>query len=184
MRSRGPVALSPMLLRLCVFEVICQLALPNPQCGAGADGRGTPVARVPGGAARVFRYHNGFSRHRDAASAMSIKHFRLVYRSRPVVAALVLLALSACAYVPRATPYRMEIQQGNMVDQEMVSKLTPGMTREQVRFILGTPLVVDPFRVDRWDYVFLRQPENKQEVEKRRVVVYFENNRLMSRLFS
>lgn len=95
-----------------------------------------------------------------------------------MVAALVLLALSACAYVPRATLYRMEIQQGNMVDQEMVSKLTPGMTREQVRFILGTPLVVDPFRVDRWDYVFLRQPENKQEVEKRRVVVYFENNRL------
>lgn len=95
-----------------------------------------------------------------------------------MAAALLLLALSACGYVPKVTPYRMEIQQGNLVDQEMVSKLAPGMTKEQVRFILGTPLVVDPFRVDRWDYVFIRQPENSQQVEKRRVVVYFEDNRL------
>lgn len=84
----------------------------------------------------------------------------------------------ACSHLPQVTPYRMEIQQGNMVNQEMISKLTPGMTKDQVRFILGSPLIIDPFRVDRWDYIFLRQPENKSQVEKRRVVVYFENDKL------
>ena len=84
----------------------------------------------------------------------------------------------ACSQLPQVTPYRMEIQQGNMVNQEMISKLSPGMTKDQVRFILGSPLIIDPFRVDRWDYIFLRQPENKTQVEKRRVVVYFENDKL------
>ncbi len=88
------------------------------------------------------------------------------------------LALAGCSFIPQISPYRMEIQQGNMVNQEMVSKLTVGMTKEQVRFILGTPLIIDPFRVDRWDYVFLRQPENSSEVEKRRIVVFFEENKL------
>lgn len=88
------------------------------------------------------------------------------------------LLLAGCGYIPQITPYRMEIQQGNMIDQEMVSRLKVGMTKDQVRFLLGTPLIIDPFRVDRWDYVFLRQPENKTEVEKRRVVVFFEDNKL------
>lgn len=145
--------------------------------------RGENVTAVSGRDALPFRYDSGFSHLRDATSVMSTNRFGfnhggLILRSRPMAAALMLLALSACAFVPKVTPYRMEIQQGNMVDQEMVSKLTPGMTKEQVRFILGTPLVVDPFRVDRWDYVFIRQPANKQEVEKRRVIVFFEDNRL------
>jgi outer membrane protein assembly factor BamE len=88
------------------------------------------------------------------------------------------LMLGACSILDQVSPYRMEIQQGNMVNQEMVSKLTPGMTKDQVRFILGSPLIVDPFRVDRWDYIFMRQPENRNEVEKRRVVVFFENDKL------
>ena len=88
------------------------------------------------------------------------------------------LVLGGCSYLSQVSPYRMEIQQGNMVNQEMISKLTPGMTKDQVRFILGSPLIIDPFRVDRWDYIFLRQPENKSEVEKRRVVVYFEDDKL------
>jgi outer membrane protein assembly factor BamE len=94
--------------------------------------------------------------------------------------ALSSVLLSACAYVPQfVTPHRMEIQQGNLVSQDMVAKLTPGLTKDQVRFILGTPLVVDPFRVDRWDYVFVRQPENSNEIEKRRIVVFFESNKLV-----
>ena len=90
----------------------------------------------------------------------------------------VALLFAGCSYIPQISPYRMEIQQGNLVNQEMVSKLTVGMTKEQVRFVLGTPLIIDPFRVDRWDYVFLRQRENSSEVEKRRVVVFFEENKL------
>ncbi|HXF65751.1 MAG TPA: outer membrane protein assembly factor BamE, partial [Burkholderiales bacterium] len=57
--------------------------------------------------------------------------------------------------LPTLAPYKMDIQQGNVVTQEMISKLRPGMTRSQVRFALGTPLVVDPFRTNRWDYVYL-----------------------------
>lgn len=66
-----------------------------------------------------------------------------------------------------------------MVSQDMVAKLTPGLTKDQVRFLLGTPLVVDPFRADRWDYIFVRQPENSSEIEKRRIVVFFESNKLV-----
>lgn len=96
----------------------------------------------------------------------------------PAASLLLLLGAAGCSYLPQITPYRMEIQQGNMVTQDMVSKLVPGLTKEQVRFILGTPLIVDPFRVDRWDYVFIRQPENKSEIEKRRIAVFFEDNKL------
>ena len=59
--------------------------------------------------------------------------------------------------VPGVTPYRMVIQQGNFISQEMVEQLKPGMTKEQVRFVLGTPLVTDIFHADRWDYVFYRE---------------------------
>lgn len=79
--------------------------------------------------------------------------------------------------LPGVTPYRMEIQQGNFVSQDMLSKLKRGMTREQVRFVLGTPLVADMFHADRWDYVFYRETPKKPR-EERRVSVFFENDRL------
>ena len=111
---------------------------------------------------------------------ISIKTFCNIPARSSRLALVLCLAgvLGACSQLPLISPYRMEIQQGNMVNQEMISKLSPGMTKDQVRFILGSPLIIDPFRVDRWDYIFLRQPENKNEVEKRRVVVYFENDKL------
>jgi len=80
--------------------------------------------------------------------------------------------------LPGVTPYRMEIQQGNFVSQDMLSKLKRGMTREQVRFVLGTPLVADMFHADRWDYVFYREIPKKPR-EERRVSVFFENDRLV-----
>jgi outer membrane protein assembly factor BamE len=80
--------------------------------------------------------------------------------------------------LPGLTPYRIEIQQGNFIDQDMVSKLKPGMTREQVRFVLGTPLVSDIFHADRWDYVFTRRPQGTDEVQKRRLSVFFKDGRL------
>ena len=68
------------------------------------------------------------------------------------------LALAGCKQAPELpaviAPYRIDIQQGNVVTQQMVAKLKAGMTRAQVRFALGSPLVVDPFRTDRWDYVW------------------------------
>jgi outer membrane protein assembly factor BamE len=76
------------------------------------------------------------------------------------------------------TPYRIEIQQGNYVTQDMVARLTPGLTRDQVRFVLGTPLVSDIFHQDRWDYIFMRQRANSAEIEYGRIALIFENGKL------
>jgi outer membrane protein assembly factor BamE len=96
----------------------------------------------------------------------------------PLAGAFVLAGCGGFPIIPGITPYRMEIQQGNFITQDMVSRLKAGMTREQVRFILGTPSVADVFHADRWDYVFSRQRVNSTEVEKRRIAVYFEEGKL------
>jgi outer membrane protein assembly factor BamE len=75
-------------------------------------------------------------------------------------------------------PYRMEIQQGNFVSQEAVSQLKLGMSKEQVRFVLGTPLLTDVFHADRWDYVYRRQKVNSSVIEQRKIAVYFEDGKL------
>lgn len=85
-------------------------------------------------------------------------------------------ALAACGVPQLVTPYRMEIQQGNYVSQEMVSQLRPGMTREQVRFVLGTPLLTDIFHADRWDYVFYRDAAGARE--ERKLTVVFADGKL------
>lgn len=80
--------------------------------------------------------------------------------------------------LPGLTPYKLDIQQGNHVTQDMIDKLKPGMSRSQVRFVLGTPLVVDPFHVDRWDYVYVLQKQGRV-IEQRRIVVRFQDDRLV-----
>lgn len=93
---------------------------------------------------------------------------------RPLIAAVALLALSACSYVPRiVTEYRIDVQQGNVIDQEMVAQLKPGQTRDQVRFILGSPLLADVFHADRWDYLYSFQNGRTGALEKRRLTVFF-----------
>lgn len=92
---------------------------------------------------------------------------------------LFLLLLAACGANPidRVKPHKIDIPQGNVLTQEMLDKLKPGMTQSQVRFILGTPLIVDPFHDNRWDYVYRLEREGKL-LESRRVTVLFENQRL------
>lgn len=98
------------------------------------------------------------------------------YMRLPLIA-LVLL-LPACSYIPMApSVYKIDIQQGNVVTQEMVSRLKPGMTKSQVRFALGTPLVTDVFHPDRWDYVYRFQKAGVL-TEQRHVTVVFENELL------
>jgi outer membrane protein assembly factor BamE len=87
--------------------------------------------------------------------------------------------VAACNPLNAFSVYRMEIQQGNYISQEAVAQLKPGMTRDQVRFVLGTPLVADIFHEDRWDYVFRRQRENSRQVEERRVSVFFKDDKLV-----
>src|SRR6267142_5093740 len=88
-------------------------------------------------------------------------------------------ALSACGVprIPGITPYKPEIQQGNYVSQEMIAQVKPGMSREQVRFILGTPLITPIFHADRWDYVYWREDERGKR-EERRIAVFFVDNKL------
>jgi outer membrane protein assembly factor BamE (lipoprotein component of BamABCDE complex) len=74
-------------------------------------------------------------------------------------------------------PYRVDIPQGNYLDRSMVEQVKTGMTRDQVRFALGTPLYVDPFRPDRWDYVFRFQHANL-DAELRRVTVFFKDDKV------
>src|SRR5258705_11711853 len=92
------------------------------------------------------------------------------------------LACAGCKQVPDVptiiSPYKIDIQQGNVVTQEMVAKLKVGMTRAQVRFALGSPLVVDPFRTDRWDYVYSFQKQGKT-VERHRITVIFHEEQLV-----
>lgn len=98
-----------------------------------------------------------------------------------LLGALPLLLLGGCAsslqstddFLGIITPYRIDIVQGNVVTKEQLALLKPGMSRNQVRDILGTPLVTDPFHADRWDYIFtIRRPGT--EAQRRSVVVRFD----------
>lgn len=95
------------------------------------------------------------------------------------LAAILLLALgiAACAPPDWLTPYRVEINQGNYVTQDMVAKLRPGMTKSQVRFVLGTSLLVDPFHKDRWDYIYILEKDEKI-VQRRVLTVIFVDDKL------
>jgi outer membrane protein assembly factor BamE len=73
----------------------------------------------------------------------------------------------------------MEVQQGNYIPQEAALQLKPGMTKDQVRFLLGTPLLNDVFHQDRWDYVFRRQRANATEIEEQRLTLLFKDDRLV-----
>lgn len=86
------------------------------------------------------------------------------------------LSLAACTSVNvPLSPHRIDVQQGNAMDQEAVDKLKTGMTRSQVRFLLGTPLLVDPFHSNRWDYVYNYRTSGKL-TEKKRLTLIFEGD--------
>ena len=90
-------------------------------------------------------------------------------------AAILALLLSGCLSV-----YKVEVQQGNVVTQEMIDKLRPGMTPSQVRFVMGTPLITDPFHQDRWDYYYYLRRSNESAGESQRVTVVFKNDLLFA----
>jgi outer membrane protein assembly factor BamE len=109
-------------------------------------------------------YDNAF-----AASARSeqLKALRIL----PLV-----LLMSACSSMNLSLkPYRIDVQQGNALEQESVDKLKVGLTRSQVRFLLGTPLLVDPFHANRWDYVFNYRKAGKL-TEQRRLALFFDGD--------
>lgn len=105
----------------------------------------------------------------------------VVYRTRLIILLSLLvptLALSGCNNIGFPGVYLINIDQGNIVDQEMVEQLKPEMTRRQVRFLLGTPIVEDTFNNDRWDYIRLVRRGN-DTLLRRRLTVVFENDVLV-----
>lgn len=95
-----------------------------------------------------------------------------------LVAGVLATALAACGSSNWGFPYRPNVQQGNWITSEQVAQLQPGLSREQVRYILGTPTLQDIFRTDRWDYPFYNNPGYGKE-EQRRFTVWFEGDSLV-----
>lgn len=97
---------------------------------------------------------------------------------RHLIILLALLCASCNASLPSIKPFKMDIQQGNVVTSKMMLQLKPGMTKSQVRFIMGTPLIQDGFHPDRWDY-FYQMRKGGKIIEQRRVIMDFENDALV-----
>lgn len=123
-------------------------------------------------------------RSTNAIGTFSPWHWRPVYYCTPFTAYMNLLrmrvliilvasaALSACNLI-----YKLPTRQGNVIEQKQLDKLEVGMTREQVKFLLGTPLAASPFRDDRWDYVgYYKSPRGKESA--RTVSLYFDSGLL------
>lgn len=98
--------------------------------------------------------------------------------SRLVVLAVLAMSLVGCSYFQFPGVHKIPIQQGNIITQEMIDQLRPGMTRSQVRYVLGTPLIADTFNQDRWDYLFsIKMPKGGRELRER-VSIYFTDEKL------
>ena len=101
---------------------------------------------------------------------------RLCGRAAILVSALL---LSACNNFEFPWVYRLPIDQGNVVKQEMIDQLQPGMSKEQVQFIMGTPMIASTFREDRWDYLFSLQ-RGDEMLKQYRLSVFFKEDQLVN----
>lgn len=97
-----------------------------------------------------------------------------------ILAAVTCPALISCTTVMNNLPgvYKLEVQQGNIVDQSMVDQLRPNMSKRQVLYIMGSPMMVDVFHPTRWDYIYSDQPSGEDRVQKR-ISLYFENDQIV-----
>ncbi len=103
--------------------------------------------------------------------------------SRMLLIAASCVALGACSAKPTfINEYKIDVQQGNVLGQDMVAQLKPGQTRDQVRFLLGTPLIADMFHQERWDYVYRFQSGKTGAVESRRFAVFFDGEGRLARV--
>jgi len=97
---------------------------------------------------------------------------------RILLLALLLSPLGACGFIGFPGVYRIDVEQGNIVTRDMVEQLEPGMSRRQVRFLLGTPLVEDPFNPQRWDYAYMKR-NGPRVLNESHLTVHFEGDRLV-----
>ena len=88
------------------------------------------------------------------------------------------VAIEAAAVALQGCVYRIDIQQGNVIEQEAVDQVEVGMTRSAVQFLLGTPMVADAFHQQRWDYTYYLRRGRSREIDRRWLVIYFEDDRV------
>jgi outer membrane protein assembly factor BamE len=108
----------------------------------------------------------------------SLRHHRFTSSLPQLAVMLATLLVAGCSQVSSFSfpgVYRIDIPQGNIITQDMVDQLRPGLTKRQVTFILGTPLIRDTFNQNRWDYVYSFQPGGGERTQER-LTVYFDDN--------
>lgn len=91
---------------------------------------------------------------------------------------LILALLAAAAFLGGCV-YRPDIQQGNLLSVKDIEQVQVGMTRSQVRFLLGTPMVSDPFAPQRWDYVYRMEFGRRRFVDEAHLIVFFEGDKVV-----
>ncbi|MGA6176383.1 outer membrane protein assembly factor BamE [Delftia sp. zbq_16] len=109
----------------------------------------------------------------DSGSHPPMQNTKLLLPSLTLVG---LLALAGCSF---PGVYKIDIQQGNVVTQDMIDQLKPGMTQSQVRFIMGNPLITDTFHAKRWDYLYSTQPGGRQRYQERIALMFDSNDQLI-----
>ncbi len=101
----------------------------------------------------------------------------MAIRSITLLLTATLAGLTGCSYLKYPDVHKMTIRQGNIISQEMIDQLRPGLDRSQVRYILGTPLIADTFDQSRWDYYYSIKHPGKEELRER-VSIYFTDDKL------
>ena len=102
--------------------------------------------------------------------------------ARQFFAALTLFGtlLSGCSQLQFPGVHKFDIQQGNIITQEMIDQLKPGMTKSQVRYVMGTPLIADSFNQDRWDYFYSVKKADGSEEREQLTILFDDNEKLSS----
>ncbi len=102
-----------------------------------------------------------------------------MYKLHYILPFTLLLFLHGCSGDRFRLPgvYRIDIQQGNVIDQDMIDRLRPGMHKDQVYFLLGTPAIVDPFHTNQWEYIYSMSKRGRQR-HQHHLRIYFEEDRL------
>ncbi len=184
---RGNVAFSPLFLRSAELgtRLGCGLGCGlGGAAGVSAALRGKRASPALSAMINIFRARSAAATPcvqiggpSAGSSTMTVFSGRVPARLA-LAACLALSAITLGGCSPWWRAYRIDVQQGNNLDSTALSRLKLGMTRDQVRFVLGTPLVTDVFHVDRWDYVYRRERVAGATAETRRIAVFFKADRL------
>ena len=125
----------------------------------------------------VKLYHTVFDCFPNRGRAVSI-YSKFAYFARlGAVCCGLTITLAACTSTKFGFPYKVGVQQGNWITQEQVALIKPGMTREQVKFALGTPVLTDVFHANRWDYPYFYRTGNG-DIDERKFTVFFVDGKL------